>query len=164
MATTMTKPMFGIGIVTLFIKDREVLKNLVERELDKIPKCQAGAHNNRQYLIIFLQKLEVWAMCNFTKLANMDPYSIYMRESEPTTRPAIDLANDKPWSSKSISLAQEIAKYGNSNGPGTESAHAFCNLLSVSLERRPQPPGTCWQGDPTWQRPRCDSEVEKLLL
>ena len=39
LATTMTKPMFGMAIVTLFIEDREVLKNLVERELDVIPKC-----------------------------------------------------------------------------------------------------------------------------
>ena len=95
-AAEMTKPMFGLVIVTLFLEDREMLKSLVERELDKMPKCQAGAHNNRQYLIVFLQKVDVWAMCNFTKLTNMAPFSIYCRDNEPTTRPDIDFANNNP--------------------------------------------------------------------
>ena len=77
-------------------------------------------------------------MCNFPKLANMAPYSIYCRDTEPTTRPDIDLANNKPWSAKSMSLAQELAKFGDSKGPGTESAHVFCNYLTTALERNPK--------------------------
>ena len=53
----MTKPMFGIGILTLFLKERKVLKKLIKKEIDATPKCQAGAHNNRGYLIAWLRKL-----------------------------------------------------------------------------------------------------------
>ena len=79
-AADMTRSMFAVGIISLFITDRDALKKLLEKEVKDIPQCPANAHANRGLLIAWLRLVETWAMCNFTTMPNMAPFSIYSRD------------------------------------------------------------------------------------